>query len=107
MEYKAMGSENSERSDATVSHRAPTATIRLNGHVSPLPGDPLVLPPGVSSKKFKEFVTRVSDIVGHGIISSVAGAIGRPKIAAYSASKHGIIGLTRTAAREVGERGIK
>jgi NAD(P)-dependent dehydrogenase (short-subunit alcohol dehydrogenase family) len=40
-------------------------------------------------------------------VSSVAGVVGRPGIAAYSSSKHGIIGLSRTAAKEVGPRGIR
>jgi len=40
-------------------------------------------------------------------VASMAGLIGRPGIAAYSTSKHGVVGLTRTAAKEVGERGIR
>lgn len=40
-------------------------------------------------------------------VSSMAGVIGRPGIAAYSSSKHGVIGLTKSAAKEVGERGIR
>ncbi|KIX05239.1 uncharacterized protein Z518_06111 [Rhinocladiella mackenziei CBS 650.93] len=40
-------------------------------------------------------------------VASMAGLMGRPGIAAYSTSKHGAIGLTRTAAKEVGERGIR
>jgi NAD(P)-dependent dehydrogenase (short-subunit alcohol dehydrogenase family) len=39
--------------------------------------------------------------------ASVAGTLGAPTLAAYSASKHGIIGLTRTAAGEVGKQGIR
>jgi 3-hydroxybutyrate dehydrogenase len=39
-------------------------------------------------------------------ISSVAGKIGFPFGAAYSASKHGLIGLTRTVAIEVATRGV-
>lgn len=39
--------------------------------------------------------------------SSVAGTVGAPGLAAYSASKHAIIGLTRTAAGEVGRQGIR
>ena len=35
--------------------------------------------------------------------ASIAGLIGRPKSAAYAASKHGVIGLTRTAAKEIGK----
>lgn len=40
-------------------------------------------------------------------VASMAGLMGRPGIAAYSTSKHGVVGLTRTAAKEVGERGIR
>jgi 3-hydroxybutyrate dehydrogenase len=39
-------------------------------------------------------------------IASIAGKIGSPYIAAYSASKHGVLGLTRSAALEVAAKGI-
>lgn len=39
--------------------------------------------------------------------ASVAGLGGLPKNAAYTVSKHGIIGLTKTVAREVEGRGIR
>lgn len=39
--------------------------------------------------------------------ASLAGLMGRPGIGAYSVSKHGVIGLTRTAAKEVGGKGIR
>lgn len=39
-------------------------------------------------------------------IASIAGKTGAPYIAAYSASKHGVLGLTRSAALEVAGRGI-
>ena len=39
--------------------------------------------------------------------SSVAGTVGAPNLAAYSASKHGVIGLTRSAAGEVGKQGVR
>jgi NAD(P)-dependent dehydrogenase (short-subunit alcohol dehydrogenase family) len=37
----------------------------------------------------------------------VQGTIGFAKHAAYAASKHGILGLVRSAAKEVGEREIR
>lgn len=39
--------------------------------------------------------------------SSVAGLAGTPGMAAYSASKHGVIGLTRSAALEIATRKIR
>ena len=39
-------------------------------------------------------------------IASIAGKTGAPYIAAYSASKHGVLGLTRSASQEVAKRGI-
>jgi len=39
--------------------------------------------------------------------ASVAGVIGYPYLAAYDAAKHGVIGLTRTAAVEYATRGIR
>lgn len=39
--------------------------------------------------------------------ASVAGTVGAPNMAAYSASKHAIIGLTKTAAGEVGRQGVR
>jgi NAD(P)-dependent dehydrogenase (short-subunit alcohol dehydrogenase family) len=40
-------------------------------------------------------------------IASVAGLVGLPLIAPYVASKHGVIGLTRAAAAEYANRGIR
>lgn len=48
--------------------------------------------------------------VGHGSIvnvASVAGLVGVADRAAYNASKHGLIGLTRTLAAEWGGRGVR
>lgn len=39
--------------------------------------------------------------------ASIAGQIGRPYSAAYAASKHGVVGLTRSAAKEIGARGVR
>ncbi|KAF2228830.1 NAD(P)-binding protein [Viridothelium virens] len=39
--------------------------------------------------------------------ASIAGLIGRPGVAAYSTSKHGVIGLTKSAAKEYGKQGIR
>jgi 3-hydroxybutyrate dehydrogenase len=39
-------------------------------------------------------------------VASIAGKTGAPYIAAYSASKHGVIGLTRSAALEVATKGV-
>jgi NAD(P)-dependent dehydrogenase (short-subunit alcohol dehydrogenase family) len=40
------------------------------------------------------------------VIASVAGKVGSPRIAAYTASKHGVIGLVRTAAMEAARTGV-
>lgn len=40
-------------------------------------------------------------------MSSVFGLSGMPKSAAYACSKHAIVGLTRTAAKELGSRGVR
>jgi NAD(P)-dependent dehydrogenase (short-subunit alcohol dehydrogenase family) len=39
-------------------------------------------------------------------IASIAGKTGAPYISAYAASKHGVLGLTRSLALEVGAKGI-
>lgn len=39
--------------------------------------------------------------------ASICGVIGFPKNASYTASKHAVIGLSRAAAKEVGERWIR
>ncbi|KAI9692703.1 MAG: hypothetical protein M1820_009454 [Bogoriella megaspora] len=39
--------------------------------------------------------------------ASLSGLRGRPGISAYVASKHGVVGLTKTAAREVGKQGVR
>jgi NAD(P)-dependent dehydrogenase (short-subunit alcohol dehydrogenase family) len=39
--------------------------------------------------------------------ASIAGLVGFPGLCAYTASKHGMVGLTRTAALELARRGIR
>jgi NAD(P)-dependent dehydrogenase (short-subunit alcohol dehydrogenase family) len=48
--------------------------------------------------------------LGRGTIvntASVAGLVGTAGLAAYTAAKHGVVGLTRTAALEHGRNGIR
>jgi NAD(P)-dependent dehydrogenase (short-subunit alcohol dehydrogenase family) len=40
-------------------------------------------------------------------IASVLGAVGGPRSPAYAAAKHGVVGLTQTAAWEYGEMGLR
>jgi NAD(P)-dependent dehydrogenase (short-subunit alcohol dehydrogenase family) len=40
------------------------------------------------------------------VIASIAGKAGAPRIAAYTASKHGVLGLVRAAASEVARSGV-
>jgi NAD(P)-dependent dehydrogenase (short-subunit alcohol dehydrogenase family) len=40
------------------------------------------------------------------VVASIAGKHGGARIAAYSASKHGVLGLVRSAAAEVAKRGV-
>jgi len=40
-------------------------------------------------------------------VASVAGIAGAPKLAVYAAAKHGVVGLTRSAAAECATRGVR
>ncbi|MEL6425428.1 MAG: SDR family oxidoreductase, partial [Pseudomonadota bacterium] len=40
-------------------------------------------------------------------VASIAGLIGSPTLSAYAAAKHGVVGLTRSAAIENARRGIR
>ena len=40
-------------------------------------------------------------------VGSVTSVVGRPRLAWYVAAKHGLLGLTKTAAIDYGERGIR
>ena len=57
----------------------------------------------IMEKQFKE-TGRRSAIVN---IASVAGIAGAPQLAVYSAAKHAVVGLTRSAAAEYARRGIR
>lgn len=41
------------------------------------------------------------------VLASISGTIAAPKMASYCASKHAVMGLVRTAAREYGDRNIR
>ena len=53
---------------------------------------------------------RRMEAVGHGVIiniTSVGGYRGRPSLAHYNAAKHGVVGLTKSAAMELGPKGVR
>lgn len=55
--------------------------------------------------ELREMLTRGSGAIVN--IASNFGLVGSPQMPAYSASKHGVVGLTKTAAIEVAARGIR
>lgn len=58
----------------------------------------------------REAAKRMIDAGHRGVIiniSSVSGFRGRPKMGNYVASKHGVVGLTRSMAAELGPKGIR
>lgn len=57
----------------------------------------------VMEKQFRK-TGRPGSIVN---VSSYAGLKGAPRLAAYSAAKHGVIGLTRSAAAEYAAKGVR
>lgn len=56
-----------------------------------------------------QMLTQTAPKGSHSIVNtaSVAGLVGSPMLPAYSASKHAVVGLTRSAARQYGRRGIR
>jgi NAD(P)-dependent dehydrogenase (short-subunit alcohol dehydrogenase family) len=62
--------------------------------------------PFLTSREFgREMLRRGSGSIVN--VSSVAGLLGVADRAAYNASKHGLVGLTRTLAAEWGGRGVR
>ena len=55
--------------------------------------------------ELRQMVTQSSGAIVN--VGSVAGLIGFPGAAAYSASKHAMVGMTKVAAQEYGEMGIR
>jgi NAD(P)-dependent dehydrogenase (short-subunit alcohol dehydrogenase family) len=40
-------------------------------------------------------------------IASIAGLVGAPKLSVYAAAKHGVVGLTKSAAAEYAIKGVR
>lgn len=54
-----------------------------------------------------ERVARTGDQCAILNVASAAGQMGSPLLAAYAAAKHGVVGITRTAAVEYGRKGLR
>jgi NAD(P)-dependent dehydrogenase (short-subunit alcohol dehydrogenase family) len=53
---------------------------------------------------------RRMELAGHGVIiniTSVGGYRGRPSLAHYNAAKHGVVGLSKSMAMELGPKGVR
>jgi NAD(P)-dependent dehydrogenase (short-subunit alcohol dehydrogenase family) len=61
------------------------------------------------SAELKHMRTSHGDIGGGSIVNaaSITGLVGKPNASIYCASKHAVVGITKAAAREEGERGIR
>jgi NAD(P)-dependent dehydrogenase (short-subunit alcohol dehydrogenase family) len=59
--------------------------------------------------EIRAMLTQTAPQGGHSIVNtaSVAGLVGSTLLPAYSASKHAVVGLTKTAARSYGNKGIR
>jgi NAD(P)-dependent dehydrogenase (short-subunit alcohol dehydrogenase family) len=59
--------------------------------------------------EMRQMLTQEPPEGGHSIVNtaSVAGLVGSPFVPAYSASKHAVVGLTRSAAKAYGRREIR
>ncbi|MCH8817713.1 MAG: glucose 1-dehydrogenase [Chloroflexi bacterium] len=59
--------------------------------------------------ELRQMLTQDPPEGGHSIVNtaSVAGLVGSPDIPAYSVSKHAVVGMTNSAARSYGTRGIR
>src|SRR5690625_6858122 len=55
----------------------------------------------------KYVIPKIEDGGSIVITSSIAGLIGREGLVAYHASKHAVVGIMRTTARELGSRNIR
>jgi NAD(P)-dependent dehydrogenase (short-subunit alcohol dehydrogenase family) len=61
------------------------------------------------SAELRHMRAATKEVGGGSIVNagSIAGLVGKPKCSVYCASKHAVIGLTKAAAREEAESGIR